>query len=142
MSRSNEGCGGTRRPPQRHVGRVTPPPRSVLLSVVVVLLAGCASAPPRSDPSEADYQRYWGCAYAAVMPYASDRQLPARQAAMRAQAECYPSYLVYRDAKIRHVRSAAPAGDRQMTTTLGSQAALQRRKAVTQRLTKLVSEAR
>ena len=115
--------------------------RWATLAVALLILAGCGGA-PRTDPSEADYQRYWACAYAAAMPYASDRNLPARQAAMRAQSACYPSYVVYRDAKIRHVQSAVPAGDRQMATTLGTQAALQRRKAVTKRLTELVAEAR
>ena len=113
-----------------------------LSALGLLVVAGCASTPPRTDPSEAEYQRYWNCTYAAAMPYAADRQLPARQAAMRAQAQCYPSYLTYRDARIRHVRSVVPASDRQMAITLATQAALQRRKAVTQRLTELVAEAR
>lgn len=127
-------------PRQRNAGAVST--RWAGLTLGLLLLAGCASAPQHSDPSEADYQRYWNCAYAAAMPYAPDRQLPARQAAMRAQAQCYPSYLTYRDARIRHMRSVVPASDQQMAITLATQAALQRRKAVTQRLTELVAQAR
>jgi hypothetical protein len=113
-----------------------------VFALALVALAGCASSPSQSDPSEADYQRYWGCAYAAAMGHAPDADLPARQAAMRAQAECYPSYLAYRDAKIRYVRSVVPESDRHMAITLASEAALQRRKAITQRLTELVADAR
>jgi|AntDeeMetagen681_2_1112603.scaffolds.fasta_scaffold02687_4 hypothetical protein len=112
-----------------------------MLVALMTLLAACASA-PRSDPSEADYQHYWSCAYAAAMPHAANQKLPPRQAAMRAQAECYPSYLTYRDARIRHVRSLVPDDNRPMATTLATQAALERRKAITQRLTELVAEAR
>lgn len=122
--------------------RIAPLRLRVSLCAFSVLVAGCASAPPRNDPSEADYQRYWQCTYAAAMPYVSARHMPARQAAMRAQVQCYPSYLAYRDARVRHVRSLVPARDSQMAITLATQAALERRKAVTRRLTELVAEAR
>lgn len=111
------------------------------MTLSLLMLAGCASA-PRPDPSEADYQRYWACTYAAAMPHAADRQLSPREAAMRAQAACYTDYVTYRDARIDYVRSTVPARDREMATTLGAQAALERRKAVTRRLTALVAEAR
>ncbi|WP_353250332.1 hypothetical protein [Salinisphaera sp. T31B1] len=112
-----------------------------LAGCLAVSLAGCAGG-PQPDPSEPAYQSYWQCAYNAAMPYAADRALPARQAAMRAQAQCNGPYQNYVEAKRRYVQSVVPASDRRMADTMATQAALERRKMVTQRLTTLVAEAR
>ena len=113
----------------------------LLAMLAAVLLAGCAGGPPE-DPTEPAYQRYWQCAYAAAMPYAADYSVSPRSAAARAQSACDNVYRAYRDARISYVRSVVPAQDRAMATTLGSQAARERYKMVTQRLTELVAEAR
>jgi hypothetical protein len=128
--------------PEPRVSRVLAFNRlTTVLVAAGALLAGCASS-PRQDPTEPAYQRYWQCAYGAAMPYAEDYSVSPRAAAMRAQAACNASYRAYRDARIRYVRSVVPSQDRTMATTLGTQAALARRKAVTQRLTELVADAR
>ena len=113
----------------------------LLAMLAAVLIAGCAGGPPE-DPTEPAYQRYWQCAYGAAMPYAADYSVSPRSAAARAQSACANVYRAYRDARINYVRSVVPSHDRDMATTLGNQAARERRKMVTQRLIELVAEAR
>lgn len=107
--------------------------------VTAVLLSACAHDPQAEQ--QASYERYWRCTYAAAMRYRDSATLTPREAAMRGQAACYPQYVDYRDRRIRDARSAA-GHDREMAGRLGEQAAFERRKLVTRRLTELVRDAR
>lgn len=111
--------------------------------LLVLAVAGCASQPQRNQAAaEAAFGDYWYCTYGAARPYMTDSRLDPHEAAMRAQAACYSSYLDFQAAKREHVRSVVPSSDYGMATTLADQAALKRRKGVTERLTRLIADAR
>lgn len=107
---------------------------------LVLVLAGCASQP--KEAADAAFTAYWRCAYAAAMTHTTDTRMEPHAAAMRAQAACNPAYETYRAQKTRYVRSVVPDSERAMASSLADNAALQRRKEVTRRLTEIVAEAR
>ena len=107
----------------------------------IVLLSACASSPPEPhQPPE--YQAYWSCAYNAAMGQAGNRQLTAHEAAMRAQAHCYPAYQRYQAAQERYSRSVVASQDQDMATNIAEHEAFAHKQAVTARLTRLVAQAR
>lgn len=114
--------------------------RLLVVASMLIGLAGCASD-PHSATQDA-YQAYWACASNAVRPYIDQRQLTSRDAAMRAQAQCNPSYQKYRATQIAVVRGTVSADSYAVADQLGAQQALVWRRRVTQALDDYVRHVR
>lgn len=100
------------------------------------ILAGCAAGPEHLKDTA--YDAYWQCASVAVRPYLHDVRLPAREAALRAQARCNPHYDRFRRAQVAVVQSRIPHDDSGLADQLGDQQALVWRRRVTHALTAYV----
>jgi len=105
-----------------------------------IIVGGCATAP--QDTRNDRYDAYWSCASQAIRPLVANLRIPAREAAMRAQAQCNPSYNAYRDSQMVFVQSRVSRTDQEMAGRLGEQAALNRRRSVTRSLTDYVLQTR
>lgn len=103
-------------------------------------LTGCAADPQAAI--RAAYDDYWACVSHAVRPYAGQRELSSRTAALRAQAQCNPSYQTYRARQIERVRGTVPADSYDMADQLGAQEALVWRRRVTRALDDYVQRVR
>lgn len=114
--------------------------RTLVAAAVLIELAGCASNP--SSPTRDAYNDYWACASNAVRPYIGRRDLTSREAALRAQAHCNPSYQKYRAAQIAVVRHTVDSDSYDMADQLGAQQALVWRRRVTQALDDYVRRVR
>lgn len=114
--------------------------RLLIAASVMIGLAGCASD-PQSATRDA-YNDYWSCASNAVRPYIGQRQLSSREAAMRAQAECYGPYEHYRTRQIAAVRHTVASDSYDLADQLGSQQALIWHRKVTHALDDYVRRAR
>jgi|GEM_PF-1881981 len=112
----------------------------LIISSVLLLLAGCA-AQPRADEKTA-YTDYWNCAFDAARPYVNDYSLSAQEAAMRGLAQCNPAYTQYRTAHERYVRSRVRPDGYEMATTLAQHGALQKRRELTRRMVAWIGDQR
>ncbi|AWN16259.1 hypothetical protein [Salinisphaera sp. LB1] len=114
--------------------------RTLVVASMLTGLAGCASQP--SSPIQDAYNDYWTCASNAVRPFIDQRDLTSHEAALRAQAQCNPSYRKYRAAQIAAVRHTVPADSYDMADPLGAQQALVWRRRVTKALDDYVQRVR
>jgi len=114
--------------------------RLLITCGMAVLLAGCAGQP--RDQRQAAYDDYWNCAFDAARPYIAQRDLPAREAAARAQVQCNTAYTRYKAARAAYARAVVRPEGRELSERLSDVATLQKRRDLLRRVTEWVEETR
>lgn len=114
--------------------------RLLITCAAVAVLAGCAGQP--RDQRQAAYDDYWDCAFEAARPYIPQRDLPAREAAARAQVQCTTAYERYKAARAAYARAVVRPESRDLSERLSDAATLQKRRDLLSRVAAWVEQTR